>query len=62
MEGYKMDSKVLENVTALEGFNQSMKCAIDKAKNGSIAEDSYFIEKLEKTANRMGFVLLPMNN
>ena len=51
-------SKVKQNQTALRGYIASMSCAIDKAMRGSIVEDMYFIEKLEKMANRLGYNLV----
>ena len=56
-----MDSKVKDSVEQLKSFNASMKCAISKAENGSNAEDGYFMEKLEKTVNLMGFDLVCQN-
>jgi hypothetical protein len=50
-------SKVKNNIQALKSYIDSMKCAIGKAERGSDCEDSYFIEKLEKMANRMGYEL-----
>jgi len=50
-------SKVLENIEALKDFHRSMGCALSKATMGSIVEDGYFLEKLEKSAGRMGFKL-----
>ncbi len=51
-------SKVLLNIEALISFNRSMAIALEKAENGSRAEDGYFFEKLEKTADRLGFDLV----
>ena len=51
-------STVRANTTALSAFMRSMEYAILKAKNGSDAEDMYFIEKLEKIANRLGYDLI----
>ena len=48
---------VAANVQQLEGWNRSMAGALERAANGSDAEDMYFIEKLEKTANAIGFEL-----
>ena len=53
-----MESKVKQNQTALRGYIASMQCAIDKAMRGSDAEDMYFVEKLEKMANRLGYDLI----
>ncbi len=53
-----MESKVKQNQTALRGYIASMQCAIDKAMRGSDAEDMYFVEKLEKMANRLGYDLV----
>ena len=50
-------SKVKENRGRLSGYLASMRCAVDKAKNGSDAEDGYFLEKLEKAANCLGYGL-----
>jgi hypothetical protein len=50
-------SKVLENVEILKDHHRSMGVALSKATMGSPVEDGYFLEKLEKTANRMGFKL-----
>ena len=52
------ESKVLENLTALQDYLCSMTCALDKAENGSPVEDSYFLEKLGRAANRMGYKLV----
>ena len=52
-----MESKVKQNQTALRGYIASMQRAIDKAMRGSDAEDMYFVEKLEKMANRLGYDL-----
>lgn len=49
---------VHENWVALEGYIQSMQCAVSKAANGSTVETMYFIEKLEKTANKLGYKLV----
>ena len=51
-------STVKANVDALSAYIQSMLCAVGKAKKGSDCEDMYFIEKLEKTANRLGYNLI----
>lgn len=51
-------SLVQLNLLALIAQNESMTCALRKAKNGSEVEDGYFIEKLEKTARVMGFELV----
>lgn len=48
---------VKANVSALIDFNRSMAVALDKAAYGSDAEDMYFLEKLGKTAARLGFRL-----
>ncbi len=53
-----MTSKVKQNQTALRGYIASMSCAIDKAMRGSDCEDMYFVEKLEKMANRLGYDLI----
>ncbi len=53
-----MESKVKQNQTALRGYIVSMQCAVDKATEGSDVEDMYFIEKLEKMANRLGYDLI----
>ncbi|KKN48404.1 hypothetical protein LCGC14_0653510 [marine sediment metagenome] len=51
-------STVRANVDVLSAYLQSMQCAIGKAKRGSDVEDMYFIEKLEKMANRLGYNLI----
>ncbi len=51
-------STVRANVDALSAYIQSMLCAVGKAKRGSDAEDMYFVEKLEKIANRLGYDLI----
>jgi len=51
-------SKVKNNTTALKSYIASMDCAIDKAISGSDCEDGYFIEKLERMANRLGYNLV----
>ncbi len=51
-------SKVKANVAALSSYLESMRCAVGKAERGSDAEDMYFIEKLEKIANRLGYDLI----
>ncbi len=51
-------STVRANTTALSAYIQSMLCAVGKAKRGSDAEDMYFIEKLEKMANHLGYDLI----
>jgi len=53
-------SKVQENLEALKSFHRSMGCALSKATMGSPAEDGYFLEKLEKSAGRMGYELKKM--
>ena len=58
----KEESTVKHNVDALIGFNLSMATALAKAKRGSCVEDDYFVEKLEKTANRLNFTLVPKTN
>lgn len=55
-------SRVKKNHTALSGYIASMQCALAKAQNGSIAEDMYFVEKLTKMANRMGYDLTPQTD
>ena len=52
---------VAANVDALIGFNRSMAVALDKAERGSSVEDMYFIEKLQKTAERLGYKLVSDN-
>jgi len=49
---------VNDNLTALKSYIDSMLCAISKAEKGSNAEDGYFIEKLERMANRLGYDLV----
>jgi len=51
-------SKVKKMQTALRDYIASMQCAIDKAMRGSDCEDMYFVEKLEKMANRLGYDLV----
>lgn len=53
-----MKSKVKENISYLSACIESMRCAVGKANNGSDVEDMYFIEKLEKMANRLGYDLI----
>lgn len=48
---------VAYNVDSLISFNRSMAVALDKAENGSSCEDGYFIEKLRKTAESLGYEL-----
>jgi hypothetical protein len=57
LKGHKMHT-VAANVDQLIGWNHSMAVALEKAKRGSQAEDAYFLEKLEKTANVLGLVLV----
>ena len=55
----KLDEEtVAANFVALIAFNQSMACALGKASRGSKYEDGYFVEKLEKTADRLGYNLV----
>jgi len=51
-------SKVKNSIHALELYMASMNCAINKAKSGSDCEDGYFLEKLEKMCNRLGYDLV----
>ncbi len=51
-------STVRANVDALSAYIKSMLCAVGKAERGSDVEDMYFVEKLEKTANRLGYDLI----
>jgi len=51
-------NKVKANVAALSSCLESMFCAVNKAKRGSDVEDMYFVEKLEKMANRLGYDLI----
>jgi len=51
-------SKVKNNITALKSYISSMNCGIDKAEKGSEVEDGYFLEKLERMANRLGYNLV----
>jgi hypothetical protein len=53
-----IQSKVKDELVALQSYLVSMRCALDKAENGSAVEDMYFLEKLEKAANRMGYDLV----
>lgn len=54
----KATQTVGANVEALIGFNRSMALALENAEDGSKVEDAYFIEKLKKTANRLGYDLI----
>lgn len=53
-----MDKTINYNVGALTDYNRSMRVALQKAYNGSTVEDDYFLEKLEKTANQLGYKLV----
>ncbi|KKK58655.1 hypothetical protein LCGC14_3042250 [marine sediment metagenome] len=53
-----MKSKVKANSGMLTVYIRSMQCAVDKAVRGSDVEDMYFVEKLEKMANRLGYDLI----
>jgi hypothetical protein len=46
------------NINALESYIASMNCAIEKAANGSKVENVYFLEKLEKMCNRLGYDMI----
>lgn len=48
---------VAANVQKLIDWNRSMAVALERAENGSEAEDSYFIEKLRKSAAVLGYSL-----
>jgi len=48
---------VAANVQALTNCNRSMAIALEKAEEGSMVEDVYFIEKLTYTALLLGFKL-----
>ena len=48
---------VAANVQNLIDWNRSMAVALERAENGSEAEDSYFIEKLRKSAAVLGYSL-----
>ena len=48
---------VVANIDLLMCYSKSMAVALAKAKNGSQAEDMYFLEKLEKTAKLLGYTL-----
>lgn len=50
---------VAANVQNLIGWNRSMAIALERAEKGSPNEDSYFIEKLCKTAAVLGYSLTP---
>ncbi len=54
----KAENTVSFNVQRLIGYNRSMAVALEKAENGSSVEHSYFVEKLEKTANALNFTLI----
>ena len=49
---------VAENIDQLVLLHDSMAIALRKAKNGSIVEDAYFIEKLTNTALCLGYDLV----
>jgi len=61
-ENAQTQSKVKQNREQLEHYIASMNCALSKAKSGSDVEDGYFLEKLEKMVNRMGFDLVKKAN
>ena len=54
----QFQSKVKQERLALRMYINSMLCAIGKAAKGSECEDGYFLEKLEKTCDRLGFNLV----
>ena len=51
-------TRIEDNTTAIRCYIESMLCAVGKAEKGSTAEKMYFLEKLEKLANRIGFDLI----
>ena len=51
-------SKVKTNVVALSSYLRSMQRAVGKAERGSEVEDIYFVEKLERAADRLGYRLV----
>ena len=53
-----MKSKVKISIAALEYYIAGMNYAVGKAKRGSEFEDMYFLEKLEKMANHLGYDLI----
>lgn len=52
------DSVVLDNLERLNGYHASMGCALSKAHNGSIVEDSYYLEKIRRAARLFGYELV----
>lgn len=46
---------VAANVANLIAWNRSMAVALERAENGSNAEDAYYIEKLRKSAAALGY-------
>ena len=52
---------VAANVDRLTEYNRSMAIALERAESGSAIEDMYFLEKLEKTANLLGYALMGHN-
>ena len=53
---------VAGNVPLLTIWNRSMAVALEKAENGSMVEDIYFLEKLESSANALGYILVKTPN
>ena len=54
----RLQSKVSANAGALQSYIDSMQCALTKAFKSSECEDGYFLEKLEKMCNRLGYKLV----
>lgn len=48
---------VAANVITLIGWNREMAVALEHAANGSNVQDTYFIEKLRKSAAVLGYSL-----
>lgn len=53
-----MKSRVKENLVSLQLYHRSMTVALDKAERDSEVEDMYFLEKLIRTANCMGYKMV----
>ena len=49
---------VAANVDRLIEHNRSMAVALERAENGSDVETMYFLERLEKSANLLGYKLV----
>ena len=59
--GDKKMNEITANVDLLMCYAKSMQVALAKAKNGSTVEDTYFLEKLQKTAHTLGYNLVKQN-